>query len=314
MGRHTSYALLSILVVVVLAGCGGSGDAGQVKASFAQLVEASQRRDVAGACDRMTAAFWAALAGQVSAAGAASGHSISATDCRAGLAALYRLTGNRSLINRGVSATDVVVHGGSASARTRGGSLPAPLKFVRVNGRWRIDCCAGRQLEQQAETRYRIPSPSMLPTLRVGQIVVSDNAALREHPPALGAIVALHPPAGADSVDFRCGTPEEGVGHPRACGQPTPGESGQTFIKRVVGLPGDRIAIVHGVVIRNGRPEPHTYKVSPCTEPSACNFPESITIPAGEYFVLGDNRGASADSRYWGPVKRSWLIGLVSVG
>jgi signal peptidase I len=153
----------------------------------------------------------------------------------------------------------------------------------------------------------------MLPTLRVGQIVVSDNAALRAHPPALGAIVVFHPPSGADAASPACGAPREGAGFPRVCGVPTARESSQTFIKRVVGLPGDTIALVNGTVIRNGRPEPRSYRVEPCNQGLACNFPKSITVPPDEYFVLGDNLPDSDDSRFWGPVKRSWLIGVVRV-
>jgi signal peptidase I len=154
----------------------------------------------------------------------------------------------------------------------------------------------------------------MMPTLHVGQTVVSDNAALRAHPPALGAIVVFHPPSGADSASAACGVPHEGVGFPRACGTPTARESSQTFIKRVVGLPGDTIALVNGTVIRNGRPEPRAYKVEPCNQAPVCNFPEPITIAPDEYFMLGDNLTASDDSRFWGPVKRAWLIGVVRVG
>lgn len=154
----------------------------------------------------------------------------------------------------------------------------------------------------------------MTPTLHVGQVVVSDNAALRSHLPTLGAIVAFHPPSGADSAGATCGAPHEGVGFPRACGTPTAGESAQTFIKRVVGLPGDTIALVNGTVIRNGRPEPRAYKVEPCNQAPVCNFPKPITIASDEYFMLGDNLTASDDSRFWGPVKRSWLIGVVKVG
>lgn len=47
---------------------------------------------------------------------------------------------------------------------------------------------------------------------------------------------------------------------------------------------------------------------------TACNFPRAITVPPDEYFVLGENLGASDDSRFSGPVKRQWLVGLVMVG
>ena len=63
--------------------------------------------------------------------------------------------------------------------------------------------------------------------------------------------------------------------------------SSQTFIKRVVGLPGDRISIVNGHVIRNGKRESDSYIVQ-CDGDSACNFPQTITIPAGR--LLHDGR------------------------
>src|SRR5262249_37280300 len=152
---------------------------------------------------------------------------------------------------------------------------------------------------------------SMLPTLRVGQIVVSDNATLRSHPPPLGSIVVFHPPAGADEPTPTCGAAREGAGSRRACGVPTSGESGATFIKRVVGLPGARIAIADIHVTRNGSREAQPYKTERCAVDQSCNSPQAIVIPPNHYFVLGDNRAASDDSRYWGPVKRSWLIGVV---
>jgi signal peptidase I len=313
MGRHSLILPVVLTTVLALGGCGGGGggNADKVKASFAQYVHDMQRQNVAGACNGMTPAFWSALAGEVNGGLASSDRSVSTRNCRAGLRSLLGLVGGGPIVRGGVHATDVVVHGATATAHEAGsGSETVPIRFVEESGRWRLDCCIGRQREQQAQTTYRIPSGSMLPTLRVGQIVVSDNAALRAHPPALGAIVVFHPPAAADAAGATCAAPHEGAGFDRVCGVPTAGESAQTFIKRVVGLPGDTIALGHGVVIRNGRPEPRNYKVEPCNVP-ACNFSKPITIPADEYFVLGDNLPASDDSRFWGPVKRSWLIGVV---
>src|SRR5436309_4551024 len=82
---------------------------------------------------------------------------------------------------------------------------------------------------------YRIPTPSMVPTLKVGQRVLTNR--LINHP-SVGDVVVFHPPRGADPTDAAiCGSQTEGSGHSQACGVPTPQESSQTFIKRVVGGP-----------------------------------------------------------------------------
>ena len=49
--------------------------------------------------------------------------------------------------------------------------------------------------------------------------------------------------------------------------------------------------------------------INPCGSAAACNLPKTITIPPDHYFMMGDNRGASDDSRFWGPVPRDWIIG-----
>ena len=153
---------------------------------------------------------------------------------------------------------------------------------------------------------YRIPSPSMEPTLTIGQRVLTNR--LISHP-SVGDIVVFHPPKGADPLTPVCGNPAQGGGHQQACDTPTPGESTQTFIKRVVGGPGDRISIENGHVIRNGVREKDGY-IEPCNGDSSCNFRQTITVPPGHYFMMGDNRGASDDSRFWGPIPDNWVIGI----
>jgi signal peptidase I len=151
----------------------------------------------------------------------------------------------------------------------------------------------------------------MLPTLRIAQIVAVDTGAVSDHQPAVGDIVVFHPPIGATRADGVCGNPDQGAGHPEACGLPTPQRSSATFIKRVVAGPGDRISIVNGHAVRNGVQEKDSY-ITPCPGGTgSCSFPKTIVIPPGDYFLLGDNRGESDDSRFWGPIKRSWIIGLV---
>ena len=158
---------------------------------------------------------------------------------------------------------------------------------------------------------YRIPSPSMVPTLAIGQRVLTNR--LINHP-SVGDIVVFHPPAGATTLAGSpvCGNPNQGgQGGPgtQACDKATPQESSQTFIKRVVAGPGDRMQIINGHVIRNGVAEKDTY-TDPCGTGGQCNFPKTIVIPPGDYFMMGDNRGASDDSRFWGPVPDKWVIGV----
>jgi signal peptidase I len=220
---------------------------------------------------------------------------------------LFRLEG-RTPATSSPTLSGITVNGSTATARLKG-PVHTPVEFTKAGGSWRLNCCTGSQLSTRPSTTYRIPSGSMEPTLRIGQIVTADNAAMRAHPPAVGDIIVFHPPVGADPAVAICGARKQGIGNGQACDRPTVKASVQTFIKRVVGAPGDRISIVNGRVIRNGVGEQEP-QVSACTGP-ACNFPKPIVIPPGEYYVLGDNRGASDDSRFWGPIKRAWIIGLV---
>ncbi len=160
--------------------------------------------------------------------------------------------------------------------------------------------------------RYRVPSASMLPTVAVGQNIEIETAAYRTARPARGDIVVFHPPLGAE--DGRCGAPGEGPGPAaeghagaRSCARPTLGLSNARFIKRVVGLPGDHVAIRGGRALIDGRPLAEPY-VRECGDGPGCDL-GAITIPRGLYFMLGDNRGESDDSRYWGPVPLSSIEG-----
>ena len=157
---------------------------------------------------------------------------------------------------------------------------------------------------------YRIPSGSMLPTVRVNQRVLVDRLAMDFSSPHVGDIVVFHPPK---NYSDGCADPNEGENQSgqyadTACQVAWKQPSSQTFIKRVVGQPGDHLSIRNGHVIRNGKPEHDPYIVS-CDGDAACNFPQTITVPRGEYYMMGDNRPDSEDSRFWGPVPRAWLIG-----
>jgi signal peptidase I len=157
---------------------------------------------------------------------------------------------------------------------------------------------------------YRIPSGSMLPTLHINQRVLVNRIGSHFSSPHVGDIVVFHPPK---EYSDGCANPSQGENQAgqdaaRACdvAQKTP--SSETFIKRVVGLPGDRISIEDGHVIRNGSRERDGYTV-PCGSTGPCTFPRTITIPRDDYYMMGDNRPNSEDSRFWGPVPKSWIIG-----
>ena len=151
---------------------------------------------------------------------------------------------------------------------------------------------------------YRIPSESMVPTLQVGQRVLVNRLGERFSNPEVGDVVVFHPPSGAESTT-QCGAPPAD-GAP--CSKPTATVADTNFIKRVVAGPGDRIKIDDGHVILNGKRQKEPFARA-CGVGAGCDFETEITIPAGHYFMMGDNRGASQDSRYWGPVPEKWIIG-----
>jgi signal peptidase I len=156
---------------------------------------------------------------------------------------------------------------------------------------------------------YRIPSGSMEPTLRIGDRVLVDRAGHRlGAQPEVGDIVVFHPPAGADADPAVCGAAGTGGGTRSPCAGPTADRSEQTFIKRVVALGGDTVAIRDGHVIRNGRVAAEPFAAE-CGGVDGCELPKPVRVPAGSVYVLGDNRGGSLDSRFWGPVPVSWVIG-----
>jgi signal peptidase I len=161
---------------------------------------------------------------------------------------------------------------------------------------------------------YRIPSGSMEPTLSIGQRVLVNRIGMDFSDPHVGEIAVFHPPEGAEQEEcgpsphvIRLGT--------AACSEPVPKQdSGVNFIKRVVAGPGDEIYIKEGHVYRKAAGkstfvrEQDSY-IRECGASPECNFPIPIKIPAGHWFMMGDNRGESDDSRFWGPVPTGWVIG-----
>lgn len=134
-------------------------------------------------------------------------------------------------------------------------------------------------------TTYRVPSASMAPTLIRGDYVVADTWAFDEVPPSFGDLVVFRLPQ-----------------NPRI-----------VYAKRIVGLPGDTVEIRNDVLLRNGRfvDEPYIQ----LTGTRATNLSEfaSHIVPDGSYFVLGDNRRNSKDSRFIGPIPAENISGRVEL-
>lgn len=157
---------------------------------------------------------------------------------------------------------------------------------------------------------FTVETSSMEPTFQPETKIYYDPT--RTHP-KVGDVIVFYLPAGGK--EGACG--EAMIGG-RACSVPEPGmtQAKLTSFKRVVGLPGDTIAIHEGHVIRNGQPEAEP-PVTPCgkDEKVECEFPTPITVPAGDYFVLADSRGLpKEDSRIFGPVPQEYILGTVEGG
>jgi signal peptidase I len=155
---------------------------------------------------------------------------------------------------------------------------------------------------------YQIPSESMEPTLDVGQRVLVNRFVYHFKDPKIGDVIVFHPPAGADNgqeCGVSGGTPDNG----EPCPKPTSERSDQNFIKRIVAGPGDTLSVRNGHPVVNGVEQKDEPFINPCGPSEVCNMPKSIKIPADHYFMMGDNRGASDDSRFWGPIPRDWIIG-----
>jgi signal peptidase I len=139
---------------------------------------------------------------------------------------------------------------------------------------------------------YRIPSGSMETTLHVGDRVLAVRFLYRFEDPHRGDIVVFHP---------------NGTGN-----QALPGNhvASVTFIKRLIGMPGDWIRGANGHVQICTGPAGQGCKTlnEPYVSSTQQNF-EAIHVPAGHYFMMGDNRDFSDDSRDWGPIAKSQIIG-----
>lgn len=142
---------------------------------------------------------------------------------------------------------------------------------------------------------FYIPSASMEPTLMVGDRILVDKLSYDLHAIQRGDIVVFARP------------PREPA---------TPGV--KDLVKRVIGLPGETISFSGGQVYIDGKllGEPWLPKGTVTTPllptvPGCMTVAASCKIPANEYFVMGDNRGDSQDSRFFGPIPRSLIVGKV---
>jgi signal peptidase I len=146
---------------------------------------------------------------------------------------------------------------------------------------------------------FSIPSGSMEPTLNIGDRIVVDKLSYDLHGVGRGDIVVFgRPPA------------ENCAGAPVA-----------DLVKRVIGLPGETISLSgNGYVLINGKRLDETWlpkSVRGTTYPGPSGTPYSLVhpykIPANDYFMMGDNRGDSCDSRFWGPIPKSLMVGKVDL-
>ena len=150
---------------------------------------------------------------------------------------------------------------------------------------------------------YRASSESMAPTIALNDRVMANLLSS----PGVGDVAVFHPPEGAVAGETKCGAP---VAEDELCPKAGGGESEITFLKRIVAGPGDRVALRDGRVIRNGRPVDEPY-IAPCEGGFGCDFRGEVTVPDDHWYLLGDNRGQSDDSRFWGPVPDDWIVGAV---
>jgi signal peptidase I len=145
---------------------------------------------------------------------------------------------------------------------------------------------------------FFIPSGSMEPTLQVGDRILVNKLSYHLHGVGRGDIVVFsRPPA------ENCGGPEV-----------------NDLVKRVIGLPGETLSLSGGHVYVDGRALDESWlpaSAQGVTRPgpggTLYSLQHAYKVPADDYFVMGDNRTDSCDSRYWGPIPKSLIVGKVEM-
>ena len=145
---------------------------------------------------------------------------------------------------------------------------------------------------------FRVPTSSMEPTLDCAKPGLGCTASLNDRVIVAKIVYRFRNPARGEIAVFHA--PPEAK---KLC------DEGGTYLKRVIGLPGDTLAESHGQIFVNGKllHEPYV----PASERPAFETKSWPRLGKDQYFMMGDNRSDSCDSRTWGPVQRSAFIGPV---
>ena len=303
---------LAIAVAAIVPGAPSAAHTQRPDAVLRQMVDAVARWDIEGICERVTLAPLTEVVGDLDFVSPQSqcvlvleegGNDAKEIlqdqieDLRSLRTVRVRVRGNRSRVTYAYQSHDARV------------TAHATALLVRERRNWRVDQLQDGPPRVGRELLFQVPSASMEPALPIGAWILVDPHAYRTHAPAIGDVVVLRPPTGFGSSSNRCGaTPPKG----QACARARRGVVATYIPRRIVGLPGDRIAIRHGRVVRNGVPE-RSGPAKPCGGRRACELPRPFTVPRGAYYVMGDNRGSSDDSRAWGPVPQRSILGRARV-
>lgn len=130
---------------------------------------------------------------------------------------------------------------------------------------------------------HLVSGSSMVPNFHTGDYIITNKLLMKISQPKRGEVIVLQNPRNQDQV----------------------------FIKRVIGMPDEKIKLSQGQVFINDEPldEPYLPQGTITSGEQFLTDDEEIVVPSGQYFVLGDNRGESSDSREWGPIPAQLIVG-----